>query len=158
MSDELELNLDEETNRADERITKLSTKVKETATQRDEANAKAENEAAGRQAAEKERDFFKTFTGVSSKYQGASEYQDKILEKYNAGYSIEDATVSVLNAEGKFNPTAPAPVYQGQATGGSAATTIQSGESQIGDMSREDKRQALMQTDNNELIKALRSF
>src|SRR3990167_6846125 len=97
----------EDINKTQERITTLSSKVKKTAEQRD-AEAEARKEAEAKTVvAEQERDFFKGFSTVSTKYPAAPEYQDKIWEKVKGGYSVEDAAVSVLNAEGKLVPVAP---------------------------------------------------
>lgn len=129
----------EEINRADKRLETLSSKVKETAQERDAAEA-------ARVAAEKERDFYKGFSTVSTKYPAAAELQDKILEKVNAGYDIEDATVSVLNKEGKLTATPPPP--PGPAAGGSAVVNIPEGGTKTpGDMNQAERRSALMEAE-----------
>lgn len=150
MNDEEDLDLTTELEpdkRNDKRYKDLADKVKTTAEERDqiaEEKAKAEAEA---QAAKKEAEFYKGFNTVASKYEGANEYQDKILEKVNAGYDIEDATVAVLNKEGKFNPERSEPSVSPQSpAGGSATTTMTSGdEKPINEMSRDEKREALEQ-------------
>ena len=147
MAEELELDLtegNETINKTEERIKNLSSKAKTFAEERDAERAKAEAEAQARQDAEKERDFYKTFSTLATKYPGATDYQDKILEKVKAGYSEEDATVSVLNAEGKFSPAPQQQTPVMSAGGGSAATTIPMQDQTIETMTREDKRQALM--------------
>lgn len=127
--DELNLDLDETNseeiiNRKDKRIKSLSEKYEISEKEKaDLAKAKEEAEAKA-QAALKEADFFKGFNQVSTKYQGATEYQDKIREKVMAGYDVEDATVSVLNKEGKFIPTPPGEERQPIAAGGSASIGI----------------------------------
>lgn len=113
MEPELELELSAEEDKTQERIKNLSSKVKDIATERD-------TEKSGREAAEKERDFYQGFTDMVPKYSAASEHKDAIKEKVMAGYTIEDATVAVLNAQGKLQPQAPAPVVQAPAAGGSA--------------------------------------
>lgn len=104
---------------------------------RQEAEAKAI-------AAEKERDFFKGFSIQSSKYPGANDYQDKILEKFHSGYDIEDATISVLAKEGKLTPQ----VQRQSPAGGSASNQIsQGGSKTLSEMTREEKRQAILEAE-----------
>ncbi len=89
-----------------------------------EVEAKAKTEAEAKLASfEKETNFYKTFNTLSAKYPEAVNFQDKILEKVNQGYDQEDATVAVLNKEGKLGGVAQpiAPIRQ-NAEGGSAIT------------------------------------
>lgn len=147
MADELELELDLEdqnlNNRAESRIKDLSSKAKTFATERDEAREALEAASTEKAALEKERDFFATFSDTATKFPGASEYKDAIKEKVLAGYSVEDATVAVLNAEGKLTPqveVAPEPAPT-QAAGGSAPTALpSSGTKVLGEMTRDEKR------------------
>ncbi len=136
--------------RSDNRFKDLSEKVELTAKERDEATAKAT-------ALEKENEFYKGFSKVSSKYEGAADHQDKILEKYTAGYDLEDATISVLAKAGKLQN---APTRQSPA-GGSASTAIQAGDDKpISEMTRAEKRAALEEQDRLEpgsLSKILRN-
>jgi hypothetical protein len=148
MADELDLDLDDNNeeiiSRKDKRIESLSEKYKLSEKEKAELEtAKAEAEARA-EAAKKEADFFKGFNQVASKYPDASEYQDKILEKVNSGYAIEDATTSILIAEGKYKPIAP-PVDKGSAAGGSASTGIIDGVEKTPDkMTREEMREQLL--------------
>lgn len=114
-----------------------------------EAEAKAETEVKARQEAEekaklaeKEADFYKDFSGSISKYPSANEYQDAIKEKVMSGYTVEDATVSVLAKEGKL--TTPQAPRQSPA-GGSAPTQIQSGggAKTAAEMTREERRKSI---------------
>lgn len=153
MSDELELDLNEDNqeeiiSRKDNRIKSLSDKVKSTAEERD-ALAKAKEEAEAKyQAAQKEAEFFKSFNTVSTKYQGATEYQDKIREKVALGLDVEDATMLVMTKEGKYTPPAPAPERQGNVAGGSASIGITDHvEKTAKDMSQDERKQIL-----NELV------
>lgn len=140
MADELEL---DDINRTEKRIKDLSSTVKTTSEERDAANAAKEAAEAARLAAEKERDFFKGFSEVSTKYQGASEHQDKIWDKVKNGYTVEDATVAVMNSEGKLVPPPPAPLAP--AAGGSAPMpSLELSQKPLEEMSREDKRATLM--------------
>lgn len=142
MDEELDLDLEvddkEQLTRAQTRNKSLSEKVKTTAQERDDAKALAEKESAEKAAALKDVDFFKNFNTLSSKYEGATEYQDKIREKVMAGYEIEDATVAVLNKEGKFVPP-QAPVVKENPAGGSANNTTSGGEKKLEDMSKDEK-------------------
>lgn len=145
--DEINLDLNEdnqeEITRKDSRIKSLSEKVKLTSEERD-ALAKAKEEAEAKYAAaQKDADFFKSFNTVSGKYQGASEYQDKIREKVNAGYAIEDAARVVLMDEGKYSPPAPK-VERESVIGGSAVTNLKANDSKSPDeMTQEERRAAL---------------
>lgn len=134
MADELELDLDtqesteEIISRKDKRLKSLADNVKET---REELAKEAEAKKLAEEAtvkAEKERDFYKGFNQVATKYQGANEYQDKIWEKVQSGYEVEDATISILAREGKYNQPEPK-VERESAAGGSASTTMKGGES-----------------------------
>lgn len=147
MADELDLELLDEninnSNKVENRIKDLSQKVKDTSTERDELKAKAQAEADARLAAEKERDFFKDFSAQSSKYPAAVAHQDKILEKVKSGYSMEDATVSVLNAEGQFTPQ-PKTVERVEVAGGSAVNQPNmGGDKTVAQMTQAERRQAL---------------
>ena len=148
MADEdldLELNDEQDNiNRVEKRIKSLSEKVKLTSEERDEKD-KLLTERDGQLAnASKERDFYKDFNKISTKYPGASEYQDKILEKVNQGYDAEDATISILAKEGKYTPTQPI-VETERAAGGSATTTIKGNDSKTPqEMSQDERRAALL--------------
>lgn len=150
--DELELDLEEgqNINKTEQRIKNLSSKVAETATERDEALTKAQAAEEARVALEKERDFYASFSTNASKYPAASEHMDAIKEKVLSGYSVEDATVSVLNAEGKLAPaTAGVQPIAGPAAGGSAATQLTGDTRSYSEMSREDKRSALFEAEKS---------
>ena len=156
-----ELNLDNLEVQADEklkvknRFQTLSEKVATTSQERDEANAKLVAETEAKAQLEKERDFYKDFSANVSKYPTAAEYQDKILEKVKAGYSTEDAMVSVLNKEGKLT-TAPEHKAPPQAEGGSAGTQMV-GDKALDQMTAAEKFDALKEADKTgDLINALR--
>jgi hypothetical protein len=139
---DLELNDEQENiNRVEKRIKSLSEKVELTAEERDEkARLLQENE--GKLAlTSKERDFYKGFNSITTKYPGASEYQDKILEKVNAGYDVEDATISILAKEGKYTPTAPK-LDKERVAGGSASTAMSGNDSKTPKEMTQDERRA----------------
>ena len=61
-----------------------------------------------------------------------------------SGYTVEDATVAVLAKEGKLTgmPTPQPPVEN--PAGGSAITNLGGGEKSLNEMSRDEKRAALV--------------
>lgn len=150
MEEELDLDLDEgqneEINREKTRNKGLSEKVILTAKERDEAKALAEKVEAEKQQALKDVDFYKNFSTVSSKYAGSAEYQDQIKEKVNAGYDLEDATISILAKEGKYTPQAPV-VAKESPVGGSATNTIKSGEKPVSDMTQDERLAQLVEAE-----------
>lgn len=144
--EDLDLDLDSEQeniNRVEKRIKSLSEKVKLTSEERDEMKGLNESLTTEKQTLSKERDFYKGFNQVSTKYPGANEYQDKILEKVNAGYDVEDATISILAKEGKYNPTQPAPEIE-RAAGGSATTAMKGNDSKTPQEMSQDERRATL--------------
>lgn len=146
MADEPELDPQvEEENRIEKRIKDLSGKVKSTSEERDAAKTLAEKAEMDRQVALKDVEFYKNFNTIASKYQGSTEYQDKIREKVMAGYSLDDAAVSVLNSEGKFTPTAP--VVKTSPAGGSAPTNLVSGEKSLAEMTQAERRAQLIEAE-----------
>lgn len=148
--DELELNTNEaEITRTQERIIKLNTAANEAKEAAAVAQAATKAAEDAKVAVEKERDFYASFSDSVSKYPAAQEFRDKIKEKVLSGYTAEDATVAVLNAEGKLTPTAPiAPPPPGPAAGGSAVNQLpSSGNKTLAEMTRDDKRNALMEAE-----------
>lgn len=145
--DDLDLNTDDSINRTQKRITDLSTKVADTAAERDAANAKAAEQETARLAAEKERDFYASFTDTAAKYPNALEYKDKIKEKVMSGYSAEDAAVAVLASEGKFTMSTPPVAPPAPAGGGSAVNNLPIGgaNKSVAEMTRNEKRDALLE-------------
>lgn len=130
------------------RFQKLSEKVALTAQEK-------EVEMAARQKAESERDeaiknaaFYADFADTASKYPNASEYKDKIREKFMSGYSVEDATVATLHSEGKFTPQAPTVERMAPITGGSAPTILPDGGSKTpNEMNRDELRAQLIEAE-----------
>jgi hypothetical protein len=127
------------------RFNKLTEKVGQEAKAREAAETKAAEEAAGRLAAEKERDFYASFSDSTSQYPEAAAHKDAIKEKVMAGYSVEDATVAILAKEGKLqNYTPPAPRMESPA-GGSATTAMRNDfDKSPNEMSRDEKRAELL--------------
>jgi hypothetical protein len=136
------------------RFDQLSEKVILTSKERDaevEARKKVEAE---RDSILKEKEFYKDFSVNVAKYPGASEYQDRILEKVRSGYSTEDAMVSVLAKEGKLSsPPAQQPYVQVE---GGSAPTISGSNKSLRDMTKAEKLSALAEADKTgELASAL---
>ena len=153
MDNELDLDLDgdksqEIITRKDKRINSLSEKLGTTEKEKAEL-AKAKDEAEAKAtAAQKDADFFKGFNQISSKYQGAGEYQDKIREKVMSGYDMEDAAISILAKEGKYQPLAPE-VKREMAAGGSAAIGInQMADKPLEKMTRAELRSQLQELES----------
>lgn len=148
MPDELDELGNPITNPVEERIKSLSGKVKSTAEERDAAKAGEEAAKAAQVAAEKERDFYADFSETSPKHPGANEYRDAIKAKVMAGYSVEDATVSVLNAEGKLSGSVVPVVEVAPAAGGSAINQLPTGGAKtVADMTQAERREALVEAE-----------
>lgn len=146
---DLELNDDaqEKLDKFDKRIKGLSEQKVKLTSERDEFAEKNTKLEAEKATLAKENEFHKGFNPLVAKYPGSAEYQDKIKEKYLAGYDIEDAAVAVLNKEGKFNP-APITEHRESPAGGSSTNQIRSeGEKTIGEMTRDEKRAKLMENE-----------
>lgn len=131
---------EKKTHPIDKRITKALSD-RDTALAEKEKLVKAKtDEEKKRLEAEKDRDFYKGFSTLNSKYPGASEYQDKILEKVRAGYEQEDATISILAKEGKYTPPPPPEPDKENPAGGSATTQVKTGTSKsLSEMKPEEK-------------------
>ena len=125
-----------------DRFAKLSSDYSQTKKEKEEAEAKVTTESQARLQAEKERDFFKSFSQISSKHPEAANYQDQILERVNKGMDTEEATVAVLYKEGKLNTLTPQPEI-GNIAGGSAPNTP-GVEKEYHDMSLEEKREVML--------------
>lgn len=152
MADELDLDLDldedQNINKTEERIKNLSSKVRDASKERDEAKAAAEAAEAAREAAEKRAQFLESFSEVANKYPGAAEFKTQIEERTQKGYSLEDAAVAALAEAGKFTPQQQevAPITTGT-MGGSAPVSITGDSRPYSEMSREEKRAALIEAD-----------
>lgn len=105
-------------NAVEERVRNLHAQKKQ-AEDKAEAETKAKQEALDKLAVmEKETKFLTSFSEVNAKFPGANDFKDKIKEKFNSGYSIEDATIATLHSEGKLNNR------EGNTAGGSAPNQI----------------------------------
>lgn len=109
-------------NAVEERVRKAISDKKEAEARAEESEKKQAESDAKLIQMEKETAFLNSFSEVTTKFPTASEFKDKIKEKVmTSGYSVDDATVAVLHAEGKLSST---PVQQGNVTGGSAPNQI----------------------------------
>lgn len=149
MDNELNLDLDnieketQEKLQVKDRFAKLSEKMTLTAKEKEESDAKAKAEGERATQAEKERDFFKNFNALSTKYPNAPQFQDKIWDKVKLGYTEEDATVAVLNTEGKLTYESPKP---DNPAGGSASNIIaDTGNKTLAEMTLAEKESALIE-------------
>lgn len=150
--EELELVSDEaevQKKKEDKRLKDLSEKVRLTAEERDEKEKLLQEQSAKLEAAEKEKEFYKNFNTLTAKYPGASDYQDAIKEKVNAGYDPDDAAVAVLAREGKLPGQTQSPVAEAEnPAGGSAANTIKGeGEKSPSEMTQEERRAELLKNE-----------
>src|SRR3990167_4121655 len=136
----------ERENKIEKRIKDLSEKVKLTADERDAEKRRTEEETTKSNNLQKEVEFLNSFGDQLTKYPDASSYRDKIKEKVLKGYSVEDATVSTLASEGKLTPKE---VRIDNVAGGSAAVNqpVSGGEKSISEMTREEKRNALLEAE-----------
>lgn len=130
---------------AETRIRDLSSKVRLTAEERDEAVRLNTESTAKLATAEKERDFYSGFADVVSKYPAAKDFKDNILEKVKAGYSVEDATAAVLVRENKY--VAPRGESANPAGGSATVTPTTGGTKQFNEMTREEKRAKLVEAE-----------
>lgn len=147
--DELELdNLEKDINNKDavgDRIRNLH-KSKKEAEDKFELAEKARTDAEAKVATmEKETKFLNSFSDSITKYPGATEYKDKIKEKFNSGYSLDDAVVSILVSEGKYTPpTQP----KESAAGGSAPNQITGNPKKtVQEMNKDEKLAALREAE-----------
>src|SRR3990167_457464 len=153
MSDELDLDqLDndlEKENKVEKRIKDLSEKVRLAAEERDATKRKLEEALTNNANLNKDVEFQNSFGNQLIKYPDASQFRDKIKEKVLKGYSIEDATVSTLNSEGKLTAPAQREVVPDNVVGGSASVNqpISGGQKKASDMTRDELRAALLEAE-----------
>ena len=149
--DDLDLDLEnldkdiKKTNKVEERIKDLSSKVRLTSEERDEKDKLLKERDTQVASLTKENQFLSSFTDLTAKYPNAHEYKDAIKEKVLLGYDPEDAAVAVLNKEGKLGVT-EAPIVPAESPVGGSATTVPTvGEKAIADMTQEERKSALVE-------------
>ena len=134
-----------EPSEVEKRIKDLSGKVKLTAEERDEQKRLLQEQEGKTAETAIERDFYKGFSASTAKYPAANEFQEEILGKVKSGYSVEDATISVLNSKGKLMPET---VERQQAAGGSAPINISGGGTKSHfEMTQAERRAALLEAE-----------
>lgn len=150
--DDLNLDLDtvqsneEQKLQVKDRFAKLTEKGLEADKARLDAEARAKEASERAEKAEKDANFYKSFSQISAKHPGASEYQDQILEKVNKGYDPEDAALAVLAKEGKLGNQPTQPQATPNVAGGSSLTNLgDGGAKSVSEMSQVEKAEALMQ-------------
>lgn len=130
---------------AEKRIKKLSGDVRTVSEERDVAKAAAEAAAAEKAEMAKERDFYASFSDVVSTHAAAKDHKEEILAKVKSGYTVEDATVSVLNKLGKLGN---APVERQSPAGGSASAPVTGGGVKTsGQMTQAERRAAILEAE-----------
>ena len=134
--------------RSEDRFKKLTEKVGEAEKKAQDAlKEKAEIETA-KATVEKERDFFSSFADATGNYPEAKNYKDAIKEKVMSGYTVEDATVSILAKEGKLNNYTP-PARTESPAGGSATNQLKSDSYKtLGEMTKAEKRAELQKMED----------
>ena len=151
MADELDLDqLDtdlEKENKVEKRIKDLSEKVKLTSEERDEKEKLLKESSDKIAGLEKERDFFSSFGDSLAKYPQASEFKDAIKDKVLHGYTVEDATVSVLAKEGKLEKEVKMTPKENPAGGSAVNQNMGGGQKPLSDMTRDEKRAALVEAE-----------
>ena len=154
MPDDIDLeNLEKEidqTNKVEKRIKDLSEKVRLTSEERDETKRLSEEKDSKIKSLETERDFLSSFGEQTQKHPDAVAFRDNIKERVLKGYSVEDATVSVLNEQGKLfkeNKVIDKVPPENTVGGSSMTPPPQTSDKKITDMSRDEKRQALVEAE-----------
>lgn len=132
---------------AQKRIKQLSEKVRLTSEERDEKDNLLKERDTKIAELERENVFNSGFVDVLTTHLAAKDHKDEIKAKVLSGYTVEDATFAVLGKAGKLGQP-QASHEPANPAGGSASTTLpQGGTKKFEDMSREEKREALMQAE-----------
>lgn len=127
------------------RVHEMTSKIGKMSGELDTARAEKEAADTAKAEMERERDFYSGFADVLSQNPQAKDHKDEILGKVKSGYSVEDATFAVLGKAGKLGQPQ---VDTQPIAGGSATNTLsQPGSKQVSEMSRDDKRAALMEAE-----------
>lgn len=149
MADELDLEqLDqdiEKENKVEKRIKDLSEKVRLTSEERDEKDRLLAEQKAENDQLKKENSFNSGFVDVLSNHPAAKDHKDDIKTKVLAGMSMEDATFAVLGKAGKLSQ--PKPIVDNPAGGSAVTQTPSSGQKSVSEMTREEKRAALLEAE-----------
>lgn len=138
----------EKHSKVEKRIKDLSEKVRLTSEERDEKDKLLTQAQAEKEVLQKERDFLNSFGDALAKHPKAAQFKDEIKEKVLKGYSVEDAAISTLASKGEFSQPQKEATVENPA-GGSAAVnqSVTDGQKTPAQMSREEKRAALMEAE-----------
>lgn len=152
MAENLDLeNLEEQIekeNKVEKRIKDLSEKVRLTSEERDEQKRILEERENRIKELERENSFNSGYADMLSTHPAAKDHKDDIKAKVLSGYSIEDATFAVLGKAGKIGQPEPKPIVHENPAGGSAVNAFpSSGEKTLSQLSREEKRQKLIEAE-----------
>lgn len=130
---------------SEKRIKQLSEKVRITSEERDEKDRLLAEKGTENTEIARERDFYQGFSDVVATNPAAKDHKDEILSKVKSGYTVEDATFAVLGKAGKLNQTVERVDTQHIAGGSAGITPPQGGNKSVNEMSRDEKRQALIE-------------
>ena len=138
----------ERQNKVEKRIKDLSEKVKLTSEERDEKERLLQEGTKQNENLKKENDFLNSFGDAMAKYPDAISHKEAIKDKVLKGYSMNDAIISTLASEGKYNPPVKLETPPENPAGGSAATRpLTGGEKPISELTREEKRTKLLEAE-----------
>lgn len=121
------------------RIKQLSEKVRLASEDRDEKDKLLKESNEKYATLERENAFNSGFADILGTQPLAKDFKDEIKAKVMSGYSPEDATFAVLGKAGKLG-SSPAPASP---AGGSASTTLPTGQKSVSEMSLAEKRSQL---------------
>ena len=138
-----QLETDNKVSEAEKRIKQLSEKVRLTSEERDEKDNLLKAESEKRAAAERERDFYASFSDTVASNPAAKDHKDEILGKVKSGYTIQDATFAVLGAAGKLGGTVVTPPETQSPAGGSATTNASITDKKVTEMTQAERRAIL---------------
>lgn len=136
--------------KSDNRLRNLANKVRTVAEERDAALKEKQLQQEEIQKTKREVEFYKGLGAIATQNPAVLEYQEQIMDKVvNNGYSIEDAAVSILVKENKYQPpmSNPQPIVESPAGGTSPNAFRGGGEKSVGDMTQEERRNALLQAE-----------
>jgi hypothetical protein len=154
MADDLEKDLLDPPEGEDEkvkRIKDLSSKAKKAYEERDAEKVERQKLADELAKVKKENEFTVAFAEQSAKYPAAKEFTEEIKQKVLSGYSVDDATISILAKKGKLESVASTEKEEARASlGGSATTTITQPVMKTPDqMTQAERREALLKAEQD---------
>lgn len=146
MADELIIEPSSEPSEAQKRITQLSDKVRITSEEREVQKALVTERDKTIADLQKENTFNSGFADILGQHPAAKDHKDEIKAKVLSGYSPEDAAYAVLGKAGKLGAAKPQEIAS--PAGGSASfNPPQGGSKKLEEMTREEKRAAILQAE-----------